>query len=283
MSASIGDLSREALVELLDNSNSFSEALRKIGYSVDKGGNFKTLKLKMAKEGLDYQEYKTKYLSDKKYIKANNLAITDTEAFSMGSRVKSGPLKKRIFKKGLLPNKCSECGLGGIWNGKKLVLQLDHINGISNDNRIENLRILCPNCHSQTDTYSGKRKRYPAIKSCSVCLEPIHHYSKTYRCVKCSSIERGLENRKPKPIKEELVASVGLLGYAKTGRKYGVSDNTIRNWLLFYGVDLKSVFRVKKEIICLCTVCGKQVSSKYKSRLCPSCSAKNRWSKRKKG
>lgn len=53
--------------------------------------------------------------------------------------------------------RCSICGNTGEWNSKKLVLQLDHINGIHNDNRIENLRLLCPNCHSQTDTFCGKR------------------------------------------------------------------------------------------------------------------------------
>ena len=68
-------------------------------------------------------------------------------------------LKARLFKSNLLENKCIECGIGSIWNGKKLVLHLDHINGKYNDNRIENLRILCPNCHSQTDTYSGKNMK----------------------------------------------------------------------------------------------------------------------------
>ena len=54
--------------------------------------------------------------------------------------------------------KCSKCNNEGEWFGEKLVLQLDHINGISNDNRIENLRFLCPNCHTQTETYSSKNK-----------------------------------------------------------------------------------------------------------------------------
>ena len=49
-----------------------------------------------------------------------------------------------------------QCGNEGFWNGKKLVLQLEHKNGIHNDHRVENLCFLCPNCHSQTDTYSGK-------------------------------------------------------------------------------------------------------------------------------
>ena len=65
-------------------------------------------------------------------------------------------LKERLIKEKLLEYKCSICQNNGIWLNKELTLQLDHINGINNDNRIENLRFLCPNCHSQTDTYSGK-------------------------------------------------------------------------------------------------------------------------------
>lgn len=65
-------------------------------------------------------------------------------------------IRKRIIDDNLIEYKCQECGLKDSWNNKMLVLHLDHINGISNDHRLENLRWLCPNCHSQTDTYTGK-------------------------------------------------------------------------------------------------------------------------------
>lgn len=65
-------------------------------------------------------------------------------------------LKKIISTRNLLPTNCSECGLGPEWNGAPLVLQYDHINGINTDQRIENLRTICPNCHTQTDTFGGR-------------------------------------------------------------------------------------------------------------------------------
>lgn len=65
-------------------------------------------------------------------------------------------LKERIIKQELLDHSCQECGLGHEWNGKPIVLQLDHINGINNDHRLQNLRFLCPNCHTQQDTYAAK-------------------------------------------------------------------------------------------------------------------------------
>lgn len=69
-----------------------------------------------------------------------------------------GGLKRRLLKNNLLENKCYECGQLPFYNKKVLVLQLDHINGNNKDNRLENLRMLCPNCHSQTSTFSGKNK-----------------------------------------------------------------------------------------------------------------------------
>lgn len=65
-------------------------------------------------------------------------------------------LRCRLLKAGLLQNVCSICASPPIWNNKHLTLQLDHINGVRSDNRITNLRILCPNCHTQTDTFAGK-------------------------------------------------------------------------------------------------------------------------------
>lgn len=65
-------------------------------------------------------------------------------------------VKRRILREGLLLNVCSECGLDPVWNGKPLTLVLDHVNGVRGDHRRENLRLLCPNCNSQTETFSGR-------------------------------------------------------------------------------------------------------------------------------
>ena len=67
-------------------------------------------------------------------------------------------LKERLIKEGILTKICSECGITDEWNNKPITLQLDHINGVRDDHRLENLRLLCPNCHSQTDTYCGRNK-----------------------------------------------------------------------------------------------------------------------------
>ncbi|MEA2719497.1 MAG: hypothetical protein QOJ39_1361 [Candidatus Eremiobacteraeota bacterium] len=67
-------------------------------------------------------------------------------------------VKRRLIMAGILKNVCDECGISE-WRGKPLSIQIDHRNGIRNDNRLDNLRILCPNCHSQTETFGARNKR----------------------------------------------------------------------------------------------------------------------------
>lgn len=70
-------------------------------------------------------------------------------------QIQSFKLKQRLYKAGIKENKCEECNISE-WNGKNIECELDHINGKCYDHRLENLRILCPNCHSQTETFRSK-------------------------------------------------------------------------------------------------------------------------------
>jgi len=75
-------------------------------------------------------------------------------------------VKARLLEAGILKNVCSQCGIYD-WHGNPLSIQIDHINGISDDNRLENLRMLCPNCHSQTETFSGRNARRRRLQEAS--------------------------------------------------------------------------------------------------------------------
>lgn len=136
-------------------------------------------------------------------------------------------LKKRLLEVGLLTYKCSKCGLEPEWQGIPLTLQLDHINGLRNDHRISNLRILCPNCHSQTKTYAGRNKKISGVGrkfyQCCDCSRTIT--AGATRCKRCSGIKQFAINW---PEDNEFIARVEQATYAQVARDVGVSANSVR-------------------------------------------------------
>ena len=96
-------------------------------------------------------------------IAARPVGMPIAELISSPMRNRSH-LKMRLLKAGLLENRCDVCGVAD-WRGESLNIHLDHINGVKNDNRLENLRMLCPNCHSQTPTFSGRNVKRRARQS----------------------------------------------------------------------------------------------------------------------
>jgi len=128
---------------------SIRELLQLLDYSPNSGTMFYKLKERINEDNIDISHFGTKHSEKCGKIPLSEILTTD----SLYNRSK---LKKRLVKEGLLEYKCNQCGNKGVWNSKPMTLQLEHINGIPTDNRIENLTFLCPNCHSQTLTYAGR-------------------------------------------------------------------------------------------------------------------------------
>jgi 5-methylcytosine-specific restriction endonuclease McrA len=157
-SGTIKKLTKEELEVLIEKCNNTTDILRKLNLST--ASYYIRLLSKIIKSyGLKPPSKRTTvpFFGAKKEL---NEILVENSTYDCRAN-----LKKRLFDEGLLENKCQECGIDPEWNGKKLSLQLDHINGVNNDHRIENLRMLCPNCHSQTDTYAGKR--FKQIRKCA--------------------------------------------------------------------------------------------------------------------
>jgi 5-methylcytosine-specific restriction endonuclease McrA len=146
----------QEVIEAINSSQSYRQALIKLGLKPI-GGNYRILQRRIKEIKLDTGHFTGQgHLKGKTHNWATRTPLT--EILVEGSNYQSYGLKNRLLKEKIIENKCSECGLLDEWNGKKINHHLDHINGINTDNRLENLRLLCPNCHSQTDTYTGKNK-----------------------------------------------------------------------------------------------------------------------------
>lgn len=182
----IWKIPKDEFKDLFDLANSTGELLTLCGLS-NKGGNYKTLKNRLVEEGHDITHLQSKGYQKSKSKLVPHYSAALSEVLVENSEYSRFHLKRRLIEEGYLSEICAECGVGNLWNDKPLVLALDHINGISNDNRIDNLRLLCPNCHSQTATFAGRRKKN--MKTCLDCGGVIK-YSKTGLCRSCSAKKR---------------------------------------------------------------------------------------------
>ena len=156
MTNKIYECTDEQFVKLIKNSTNISEVLFKLGYSI-KGNSwgFSQVRKRMDDLNIDASEFKGKSAAIEKTKQAS---LTSEMLLRENCKHNRKYLRRFIIKNKLLPYKCAICGALE-WNGKTLSLELDHINGINNDNRLENLRFLCPNCHSQTTTYGSRNQQ----------------------------------------------------------------------------------------------------------------------------
>jgi len=144
----------EEFAQMVKESNSMSELLRMFNLN-NKGNNFKTCKKRITELGLNTEHFLNR-------VQSSSFQTSLTKEEFLWRLQNSYPMprtriKKWIIKFGIIKYQCSHCKNNGIWGGKKLVLQLEHIDGNSQNNQLENLTFLCPNCHSQTATFAGKR------------------------------------------------------------------------------------------------------------------------------
>lgn len=147
---------KKALEEAVKTSVNFGEVLNKMGY-ITGAGSYKMLYKYLNLFKIDYS-----CLKDFKKQRGRSKPIEDL--LNNKSKLSSTDLKNRLYKIGLKQRQCELCGQGEEWQGKKMSLILDHINGINNDNRLENLQIVCPNCDATLDTYKGRNNKKGRLK-----------------------------------------------------------------------------------------------------------------------
>lgn len=155
MTNKIYELTDEQFINLIKGCINISEVLFKLGYSI-KGNSWG---FSMVRKRMQDLNINPSLFKGKSTLNTSVEKVDPTKLFSSNSKHNRSVLRRYIIKHKLIPYKCAICGTVE-WQGKTLSLELDHINGINNDNRLENLRFLCPNCHSQTTTYGSRNKQY---------------------------------------------------------------------------------------------------------------------------
>lgn len=143
----------ESLIQEVPHSRSYSELLRRCGLKGTGGGVHASVKRRVAELDLDVSHFTgSGWNTGSRFTPFGNRLPTEEILIKDSTYVNTVRVKERCWKEGLLPKECQRCGSSD-WFGCINHLQLDHINGVRSDNRIENLRILCANCHSLTETY----------------------------------------------------------------------------------------------------------------------------------
>lgn len=150
-------MNEQELKRAVKNSISIAEVLKSLGMSISTG-NYRTFHRCIKKFDID-----TSHFLGQSHLQGKAHESKTTQSLKQilvknSSYSNIAHLKIRLIRENLLSYKCYECGIDS-WRDRKISLQLDHINGVHDDHRIENLRLLCPNCHSQTTTFSGKNKK----------------------------------------------------------------------------------------------------------------------------
>jgi hypothetical protein len=208
------------------------------------GGNHATLKKYVARWGISTAHFDPA-AQQKEHLKrlCAQRRKPLAEILVNGCSYSRGSLKRRLYEEGLKQRRCELCGQGEEWQGRRMALILDHVNGIADDNRLENLRIVCPNCAATLDTHCG-RNCDRVCPGCSQNFRPKRYEQRycTHACWAQSKVGvpqprrrktrviGGRECRVERPPYRQLIAEIDGTSYVAVGREYGVSDNTIRKW-----------------------------------------------------
>lgn len=224
----IDEYSKDELQQIVEISFSYAEVLSKLGYGTSHGNNYNLLKKRIQYYNISTQHF---------HRTAPKKNWSDEEIFCEDSKVSQHKLRDTFKERNFIEYKCAVCGLAPFWNGKPLVLTLDHKNGKNKDNRVGNLQWVCPNCDRQSDTYGSKNKKQ---REKGVVLHPGNY---DHDCINYDHNCINKDNEQKKTVKiiiperQELKDKLWeLKNYTQVANYYNVSTRKVRDWCREYNL-----------------------------------------------
>lgn len=212
------------LVAAVSSSTSYAEVLRKLG-RMAMGGNYATVKKHIRRLGLDTSHFITTSWNKGKCQPKRSIS----DYLVYGKVIQSDKLRTRLLLSGTKQHICEHCG-GADWFGKPMPLELHHVDGDHLNNKIENLILLCPNCHAFTPNYRGKKNkvvktnpRQPKTPPRCICGATVSRCGR-----KCQSCAKAAMTKIVWPSIEQLVQMINNSSFSTVARQLGVSDQAIR-------------------------------------------------------
>jgi hypothetical protein len=230
--------------EAIAASANWSQALRRLGLRAA-GGNHTVLKRWAAVWEIPTDHF-APYAHVGSHLQRQQIPLD--LVLVEGSTYTRSSLKRRLYDTGLKSRACELCGQGEQWRGLRMSLILDHINGVHDDNRIENLRIVCPNCAATSATHCSRNLPRNMCPTCGrefrrrtarqkYCSQRCWHESEACKAIKA----RGRRRKVERPSYEQLLADLRELPWVAVGAKYGVSDNAVRKWVRRYEAERSGI------------------------------------------
>lgn len=217
---------KNELENIVINCSSYSEVLRILGKSVT-GSSHKCLKDAIIRFEINVDHFKTLKIkrSNKKLKWQDILNNNQTPT----NRTHSYKLRRALIESGI-EYKCNKCGIKE-WCGDEITLEVDHIDGDWKNNNRDNLRFLCPNCHSLTSNFYHTKNKY-------FCICGSIKIKSSKICSKCNlSKDRPNSRKVSRPTKEYLEKAVWEKPTCQIAKDFGVSDTAIKKWCKRYKID----------------------------------------------
>ena len=213
--------SKEELSLIVANSNSWRDLSKKLGYNCNSSDLKSSIQKRVEEFNISTDHFKT--------VAKNAIERNENNVFIENSTADQSTLRKWYLKGQYTEYKCSICGQEPFWNNQELTLILDHINGINNDDRLENLRWVCPNCNIQLPTTNRRKNKNTKKYYCIDCGKEVTKAT-TKRCQSCQIKHQIIPLSEMPVTREELKNLIRSKPFTAIGRQFNVSDNTIRKW-----------------------------------------------------